>query len=134
MNNKFVYIFVLIISCFVSAISQVLLKKAALKEYPTFMRQYLNVRVVLAYFMFFAVVVANTYVLRFIPMTVMNPISETLPYVLSIIFGRVFFGEKLTIRKMFLSWMLLMNTALWQNRAVCTRFSPMHTMYHSEIY
>lgn len=99
MNSEFFYILLLAITCFVSAVSQVLLKKAALKEYPSFLRQYLNVRVILAYFMFFAVVLANTYILRFIPMVVVSPVAETLPYVLSIVFGRIFFCEKITVRK-----------------------------------
>ena len=96
MNSKFFYVLLLVIICFVSAISQVLLKKAALKDYSSFIRQYLNVRVVLAYFLFFAVVVSSTYILRFVPMTVMSPIAEALPYVLSIVFGCIFFGEKIT--------------------------------------
>ncbi len=99
MNSKFFYILLLIASCFVSAVSQVLLKKAAQKEYTSFVRQYLNVLVVLAYFLFFAVVFANIYILRFIPMTVMTPIAETLPYVLSIVFGCIFFDEKITVKR-----------------------------------
>lgn len=99
MSDNFFYILLLVITCLVSAISQALLKKAALKDYPSFIRQYLNAKVVLAYSLFFAVVVANIYILRFVPMIVVSPIAETLPYALSIAFGCVFFGEKITKAK-----------------------------------
>lgn len=99
MNNRLFYFLLLILTCLVSAISQVLLKKAAQKEYSSFLRQYLNIRVITAYVMFFFVIVGNTFVLKYIPLTVMNPIAETLPYILSIFFGYFFFNEKINIRK-----------------------------------
>lgn len=99
MNSYFIYILLLIANCVISAISQILLKKAALKEYKGFIWQYLNVRVIVAYTLFFGVVVLNTYILKFLPLTVVNPLSESLPYVLSIISGYFFFEEKITWRK-----------------------------------
>lgn len=99
MNNRVFYILLLILTCLISAVSQVFLKKAAQKDYSSFLRQYLNVQVVAAYIMFFLVIVGNTFVLKYIPLTVMNPIAETLPYILSIFFGYFFFNEKINIRK-----------------------------------
>ncbi|MBR4825398.1 MAG: EamA family transporter [Spirochaetaceae bacterium] len=99
MNKYFLCILLLIVNCIVSACSQVMLKKAAQKEYPSFLRQYFNIRVILAYSLFFLVVIGNTFVLKYIPMTIMGPISETLPYILSILFGYFVFNEKITKRK-----------------------------------
>lgn len=108
MNNKLFYILLLIVSCFISAISQVLLKKATQKEYSSFIKQYLNFLVIIAYLLFFTVVIVNIYILRFIPMTIMNPIAETLPYILSIVFGRLFFNEKITIKKIIGSMIIVL--------------------------
>lgn len=99
MSNRILYILLLLVTCLISAVSQVMLKKAAQSEYKSFIWQYLNVRVVTAYVLFFFVLVANTFILKYIPMMVMNPIAETLPYILSIFFGYFFFNEKITIRK-----------------------------------
>ncbi len=99
MNKYFIFIIFLIFSCLISAISQVLLKKSAQKQYNSFFKQYFNAYVIIAYLLFFIVVFANTYILRIIPMTIVNPIAETLPYIFSIIFGFFFFNEKITIRK-----------------------------------
>lgn len=99
MSSRFFYILLLLLTCFVSAISQVMLKKAALREYNSLIQQYLNFRVITAYILFFLVIVGNTFILKYIPMSVMNPIAETLPYLISIFFGYVFFNEKITLRK-----------------------------------
>lgn len=99
MSSKIIYILLLVGNCIISAISQILLKKAALKEYTSFIRQYLNINVIFAYALFFAVVILNTYILKFLPLTVVNPLSESLPYVFSIVSGGIFFSEKITLRK-----------------------------------
>ena len=53
MNDRILYILILIINCFASAISQILLKKAAQKNYDSFINQYLNIYVVFGYSLFF---------------------------------------------------------------------------------
>ena len=52
--NKTVLIYscVLLVGVFVSAISQVLLKKAAMKHYENHLKEYLNPMVIFAYAMF----------------------------------------------------------------------------------
>lgn len=99
MSSKIIYILLLIGNCIISAISQILLKKAALKEYTSFISQYLNIDVIVAYALFFCVVILNTYILKFLPLTVVNSLSESLPYVFSIVSGGIFFSEKITLRK-----------------------------------
>ena len=59
----------------------------------------MNVRVIIAYMMYILVVVLNIFLLRYIPLVVAMPINGTLPFILSIFFGRIFFHEKITIRK-----------------------------------
>lgn len=100
MNNRFVCVFLLISACLVSAMAQVLLKQAAQKKYDSFIKQYLNIKVAAAYSLFFLVIAVNTYILRFIPMSVLGPVAETLPYMFSFALGRFFFNEKITARKL----------------------------------
>jgi len=97
--SMFFYILILLAACMVSAIAQVFLKKASQKEYGSLIRQYLNIWVVSGYAMFFAVMVLNIWLLKFIPMTVVSPVSESLPLLLSFLTGKIFFGEAITRRK-----------------------------------
>lgn len=99
MTNYLLFIILLLICCFLSALSQVLLKKSALETYSNMIQQYLNVKVIVAYSIFFCVVLLNTYIIRFLPMNVVSAVSESVPPVLSCIFGFLFFGEKITARK-----------------------------------
>lgn len=99
MKNNALFILVLIANCFLSAFSQTLLKKASLKDYSSFIRSYLNVLVICGYGLFFLVLYVNVFLLRVLPLSVVNPIAETLPIVLSFFAGRLFFKEKITAWK-----------------------------------
>lgn len=99
MSNDFIYILILVLMCFVSAFSQVLLKKASLYKYESFLQQYLNPYVICGYSLFFVVIIVNIFLLRHIPITVTSAISESLPLVLSFVTGRIFFAESLTKTK-----------------------------------
>lgn len=99
MINKYLYILILVLICFISAFSQVLLKKASLQKYESFWQQYLNPYVICGYALFFLVILVNIYILRHISITVTSAISESLPLVLSFVTGRIFFAEPLTKKK-----------------------------------
>lgn len=66
---------VMIGSCFVlganlvAAVSQLLLKLAARKNYPVWWRSYINPLVITAYGMFFGTTIMNVFALRYIPLT-----------------------------------------------------------------
>lgn len=81
--------------CIISALSQVLLKKASQREYQSPIIKYLNPLVVIAYILFFCVVVFNTYLLKHIPLILASTFSSSLPFVLSFVNGRIFFDEKI---------------------------------------
>lgn len=89
----------LILSCFISAFSQFLLKKASQEKYSTFFAQYINFKVIVSYTLFFFVVFLNSYLLRYLPLVILNPVAEVLPFILSIFSGYFFFGEEITIKK-----------------------------------
>lgn len=51
-ENVFMYSIILLIGVFIGAVSQVILKKAAMQEYDSKIKEYLNVRVIFAYILF----------------------------------------------------------------------------------
>lgn len=85
--------------CIISTFSQVLLKKAAQREYQSPVYKYLNPLVIIAYSLFFGVIIVNTYLLRYISLVFASTISCSLPFVLSFINGLIFFDEKINIWK-----------------------------------
>lgn len=99
MGNKWIFILFLIANCFLSAFSQVLLKKAALKTESSLVRQYLNLYVMCGYAFFFVVLCVNVFLLKHLPLSVLNPVAEALPIALSFVVGWLFFGENLSKRK-----------------------------------
>ena len=100
------YSAILIFSVFISAFSQVLLKKSALKTYSSFLREYLNIYVVPAYAIYFLAVFLDLIALRKVPVAFV-PVAEASSYVFVLIFGRIFFKENFSKRKI-LAMILIM--------------------------
>ncbi len=96
-NGKWMYMMLLIANCILSAFSQFLLKKASAKNYQPILRQYLNALVICGYGLFFVVLAINVYLLRFLPVSVLNPVAESLPIMLSFASGKFFFDEKISV-------------------------------------
>lgn len=96
--NSNIYIFFLFFSVFISAISQILLKKSALKTYNSFIKEYLNPYVIIAYGLFFIAVFIDLFCLRFIPLSFV-PVIETSSYFFVLILSRFFFQEKFSLIK-----------------------------------
>ncbi|MBQ3445118.1 EamA family transporter [Candidatus Saccharibacteria bacterium] len=86
-----IYLFGVIISAF----SQVLLKKSADVKTQSFWKQYLNLKVISAYGIFFLASFLSVYAYKVIPVT-LGAILGTLEYGLVAILSYVFFKEKLT--------------------------------------
>lgn len=99
MTNRSLYILLLLLVCFVSAFAQFLLKISSQKQYCSIVFSYLNVYVLSAYGLFFSCLVANVFLLRYLPVSTVSALSESLPLVFSFINGRIFFCEKLTVPK-----------------------------------
>ena len=88
-----------------AALSQVLLKKAAMRQYDSVWREYLNPQVIFAYALFFLATLIDVVAYRRIPLS-LGPILEASAYLYMLIFGAVvfgafFFGERVTARKCF---------------------------------
>lgn len=99
MNRELLlYAGMLLAGVFLSAVSQVMLKKAALKTYPSKIREYLNPLVILAYVIFVGTTLISVYAYRVVPLS-LGPILEATSYIYVTVFGVVIFRETINIKK-----------------------------------
>ena len=88
----------LLLGTFLAAISQVMLKKAAMREYPSPLAEYLNPLVAGAYAIFVLTTLLSVLAYRGIPLS-MGPVLEATSYFYVTFFGVRIFGERMTRRK-----------------------------------
>lgn len=99
MNKEVVlYSLLLLSGVFISAISQVLLKKAAMKHYDSRIKEYMNPLVIIAYTMFVGTTFLSILAYHGIPLS-MGPVLEATSYIYVTFFGVKIFGETLTRKK-----------------------------------
>ncbi len=97
-KRTLLYAGVLLTGVFISAISQVLLKKEASKEHKSVIEEYLNFRVIFAYSLFVGTTMLSVLAYRGIPLS-MGPILEATSYIYVTIFGVKIFKEKMNRKK-----------------------------------
>ena len=93
-----VYAGIYLFGVFISAVSQVLLKKAAMRTYDSVLREYLNPRVVFAYAIFVCATMLTIVSYKVVPLS-LGPILEATSYIYVTFFGVVIFGERIDRRK-----------------------------------
>ena len=93
------YLLIGFFSVFVSCVSQTVLKKAALKEHDSFIREYLTFPVIAAYAMFFGSTLLTMLAYKKLPLS-MSPAFESSSYIFVTVFGVTLFNEKLTRKKL----------------------------------
>lgn len=98
MSKIGISICVLLFSVFISSVSQLLLKKAANREYKSRLKEYLNPLVIGAYAMFFGSVILTMLALRYVPLS-MSPILESTGYIYVSVLGYFFLKERFSRRK-----------------------------------
>ncbi|AEE15744.1 EamA family transporter [Treponema brennaborense] len=104
MNNLF-YILLLFFSVFISAVSQIVLKKSAMEQHASFFKEYVNFKVIFAYVCFFSAVCIDLFALKFVSVSFV-PIIETSSYIFIILLSRFIFNEKIS-RNQTISIMLI---------------------------
>ena len=97
-STVFLYSLLLLLGVFISAISQVLLKKAAMKKYISPLQEYLNPQVIFAYVLFVGTTFLSILAYRGIPLN-LGPVLETTSYIYVTIFGVFIFHEKVNRQK-----------------------------------
>ena len=94
-----VFFFLMLLAQLIAAVSQLLLKKSAMKEHSGFIREYLNAFVIGGYGLLvvsMAIVIFCYSGLDYMGVVVIEPIG----YVIVMFFSRIFFKEKITKRKL----------------------------------
>ena len=92
MTSELGHAVVLLVSVFVSAISQVMLKKAALRTYPNHVAEYLNPLVIVAYVLFVGCTLLTILAYQGIPLS-LGPVLEATSYLYVTLFGVTIFHE-----------------------------------------
>lgn len=86
-------------SVIIASFSQILLKKSAQKKHVSIIREYLNANVIIGYGMM--VVTTLLTIMAYKGLDYKNgPIIESLGYILVMILSLIFFGEKITKKKL----------------------------------
>ncbi len=106
------YALIMVVGTFISSVSQVMLKKAAMKEYANVIREYLNPLVIFAYILFFVSTLANLLAYKGIPLS-MGPVLEGSAYIFVTIFGVTIFKEKLNTKKVIALLLILAGIATY---------------------
>ncbi len=106
------YVMIYLSSVFVSAVSQVLLKKEAVKPHKNVIQEYLNPLVIIAYTFFLGTTVLSMLAYKGIPLN-LGPILETTSYLYITVFGVVIFKEKLTRQKMLALVLIIAGIAVY---------------------
>ncbi|MCR5215700.1 MAG: multidrug ABC transporter [Lachnospiraceae bacterium] len=96
--ETFLYGSLILLGTFISAISQVMLKKASQKHYESVIQEYCNPLVIFAYGMFFGATILAVLAYRGIPLS-MGPVLEATSYIYVTIFGVKIFHEKVNRQK-----------------------------------
>lgn len=107
-----VYVCILMVSVFISSVSQVLLKKSALKTYDSPLKEYLNPLVIFAYTLFLGTTLLSVLAYRGIPLS-LGPVLEATGYLYVTLFGVVIFKEKMTPRKLLALGLILAGIAIY---------------------
>ena len=99
MSSLSKYLLIWLFSVIISSFSQVLLKIAANKTYPSRIREYLNPIVICAYGIFFLSTLLTMYALRVVPYSY-SPIVESTSYIFIPVFGVLMLKEKISRRRL----------------------------------
>lgn len=92
------YVAIMLIGVFIAAAAQVLLKKSSQIKYSSKIREYLNVRVILAYTIMVISSLMSVFAYKKVPLS-MGTILGSTSYLYVAAFGVMVFHEKLNFKK-----------------------------------
>lgn len=97
MNISYYSIF--LFSVFISSVSQIILKKSANIKYENPIREYLNIRVIVAYSIFLLSSFVTIYAYKFVPLSI-GPVLESAGYIFVTVLGYIFLKERVGKKKL----------------------------------
>lgn len=92
------YVLLYLFSTFLASVSQVLLKKAAVREHKSLLAEYTDWRVLLGYGLFVGCTLLTMLAYKGVPLNV-GPVLEATGYLYVTIFGITIFHEKMNPKK-----------------------------------
>lgn len=98
------YSLLILVGTFISSVAQVLLKKSSQQHYDSVWKEYINLRVIIAYTVFFGASLLAVSAYKVVPLS-LGAVLEATGYVYVTIFGVVIFRERL-------NWIKLIALAL----------------------
>lgn len=98
-KSQLFYSGILLLGVFVGSVSQVMLKKAASKNYATPLQEYLNPLVICSYAIFVGTTILSVIAYKGIPLS-MGPVLEATSYIYVTFFGVTIFKEKMNKKKL----------------------------------
>jgi len=100
MSELLLFSGIYLLSVFISSASQILLKKSAGEPHKNRLAEYLDIRVIIAYVLFFGATLITVAALRVVPVS-LGTVLESTGYLFVTIFGMVFLKERVSRRKWF---------------------------------
>ena len=91
------YILIFLFSVLISSAAQIILKKSAVKKFDNVIKEYLNVRVIGAYTIFFLSTLLTMYAYKGVPLT-LGTLLESAGYIYIPVLSLIFLKEKITPR------------------------------------
>ena len=98
MNNVFIYSLIYILGVVISSFSQILLKKSADVKKDNKIEEYLNLKTIIAYSMFFLATLCTVFAYKYVPL-LMGPILGTIEYIFISILSYWLLKERLKKKK-----------------------------------
>lgn len=99
MNDFIIYVLIYLGGVFISAISQIILKKSSNIKYKNKIREYLNPKVLVAYTIFFLATLCNVFAYKYVPLS-MGPILGATEYIFVAVLCYFLLKEKINKKKL----------------------------------
>ncbi len=112
MSRELLYTCVLLTGVFLGSVSQVMLKKAAMRVWPSSIQEYLNPTVISAYVIFVGTTLLSVLAYRGIQVS-LGAVLESTSYLYVTAFGVLLFHEQLTERKVIALILILGGIAIY---------------------
>ena len=106
------WLLLFVLSSAIASFAQVLLKKGAAIDHGSFLREYLNPHVIIGYGLMFAGMLLGVIAYRHVEYK-NGSVMESFAFLMVMILSRIFFGEKITKRKVFGNVMILVGIAVF---------------------
>lgn len=92
------YILIFLFSVFISSVSQIILKSSANDKHDSIWKDYLNIKVISAYFIFFLSSLITMYAYRYVELST-GPLLEAASYIFIAVLGYIFLKEKISKKR-----------------------------------